>query len=76
MGDQRVVVLAFTRRSTDVETLIDNLLNDPYFQQSADSIRNITGMPVFFFYRKVENSTIHVVTTAQVKIIIRFPPRS
>jgi hypothetical protein len=52
MGDQRVVVLAFTRSSSDVVDLINKLLGDPYFQQSADSIRQITGMPVIFFYRQ------------------------
>jgi hypothetical protein len=50
MGDQRVVVLAFTRNSSDVVDLINRLLGDPYFQQSADTIRQITGMPVIFFY--------------------------
>jgi len=38
MGDQRVVALAFTRNSSDVVDLINRLLGDPYFHQSADNI--------------------------------------
>jgi hypothetical protein len=53
MGDQRVVVLAFTRKSSDAEQMLRNL--DSYqrnlLKAAADQVRAMTDLPIIFMWR-------------------------
>jgi len=60
MGDQRVVVLAFTRSTNNVERLLESLVQSTYYNSLlkviSDQVLALTGLPIFFIWRSCTTS--------------------